>query len=79
MPLFEYRCDNCQKKFALLEGVTAEKVKRLCPHCGGKKLTKLISRVARPPKGEDDFGDLGDMDEGDLGGDMGGDDFGDLE
>ncbi len=77
MPLFEYRCDNCQQTFALLEGVTKEKVKRVCPKCGGKKLTKLISRVARPPKGEDSFedSDLGAMeDEGGLD-----DDFGDDE
>ena len=79
MPLFEYRCDTCRTKFALLEGVTAEKVKRVCPHCGGKKLTKLISQVARPPRGEESFDDdLGDAGGGeDLGDDLGGDDFGD--
>ena len=68
MPLFEYRCEQCEKKFALLEGMTAEKAKRVCPRCGGKKLTKLISRIARPPKGEDDFedADLDGMDEGDF-------------
>jgi len=76
MPLFEYRCDECKKKFALLEGVTAEKVKRVCPKCGGKKLTKLMSRVARPPKGEDSVEDSdleGMEDEGDLGEDFGDD------
>ena len=78
MPLFEYRCEHCQKKFTLLEGVTAEKPKRVCPHCGGKKLTKLISRVARPPKGEDSFEDAdleGMDDEGDFGDDLGDEDL----
>lgn len=76
MPLFEYRCDKCETKFALLEGVTAEKPKRVCPKCGGRKLTKLISRPARIVKseGEDDFG--GD-DAPDLGGDFGDDDLDD--
>jgi putative FmdB family regulatory protein len=77
MPLFEYRCDKCEHKFALLEGVSAEEVKRECPHCGSRKLTKLISRIARTPKSEDD--DFGD---GDLGGaddlpDLPDDDYGD--
>jgi putative FmdB family regulatory protein len=79
MPLFEYRCNRCGKKFSLLVGMTAEKAKLECPKCGGKKATKLISRIARTPKSEDDFDDLpddlGDEDGGDE--DMGGEDLGD--
>ena len=60
MPLFEYRCEKCQRKFALLVGMTAEKAKQECPHCGGRKLTKLISRPARIVKSEDLDGDLPD-------------------
>jgi putative FmdB family regulatory protein len=66
MPLFEYRCNGCGKKFSLLVGMTAVKAKLACPKCGSKKATKLISRIARTPKSEDDFGDLPD----DLGGDL---------
>ena len=79
MPLFEYRCDKCSREFSLLEGMTAEKVKRVCPGCGSRKLTKLISRIARTPKSEDDDfggddlgGDMGDLPDDDYGGD---DDF----
>jgi putative FmdB family regulatory protein len=82
MPLFEYRCNGCGRKFALLVGMTAVKAKLVCPKCGSKKATKLISRIAKTPKSEDDFddlpddlgGDLGDMGDGDMGGeDLGGD------
>lgn len=71
MPLFEYRCEKCQRKFALLVGVTAEKAKQECPHCGGRKLTKLISRPARIVKGED----FDDFDDGDVPDDLGDEDF----
>jgi len=58
MPLFEYRCDKCGKRFTFLVGVTAEKAKLRCPKCGGTKATKLISRIAWVGRsGEDDFDD----------------------
>ncbi len=72
MPLFEYRCHRCQTAFALLEGVTAQQPKRECPHCGGRKLTKLISRPARIVKSDDlDSGTAGADDHGDFGDDLG--------
>jgi putative FmdB family regulatory protein len=46
MPLFEYRCLACSRRFILLVGVTAEQVDRACPRCGGTELRKLISRFA---------------------------------
>jgi len=78
MPLYEYRCDKCSRRFSLLVGVTAEKVKRACPRCGSRKVTKLISRISPVVRAEefDDF-DGSDLDdsEGDLGeeGDLGDD------
>jgi putative FmdB family regulatory protein len=47
MPIYEYRCVSCQRVFSFLVGVVAESGKPACPRCGGKRLTKLISRVAR--------------------------------
>jgi putative FmdB family regulatory protein len=70
MPLYEYRCKECERKFSLLVGVTAEKPKRQCPRCGCRKATKLISRVAPIVRGDDLDDDL------DGNGDMG-DDFDD--
>ena len=53
MPLFEYRCKGCGKKFAKLVGMTADSGEPACPHCGSKELTKLISRFQRV-RSEDD-------------------------
>jgi len=79
MPLFEYRCNECGRTFSLLVGMTAVKAKLVCPKCGSKKATKLISRIARTPKSEDDFDDLPDGMGDDFGGmdeDMGGEGMG---
>ena len=76
MPLYEYRCATCSHEFALLVGMTAEKAKQQCPQCGGRKLTKLISRPARITKGEgsDELDDSSLPDDGDFGDGLG-DDF----
>jgi putative FmdB family regulatory protein len=41
MPLYEYHCDDCAKEFELL--VPNSRTEPDCPHCGGHKLTKLLS------------------------------------
>jgi len=64
MPLFEYRCDKCGRRFSLLVGMTAAKTELRCPRCKSTKATKLISRIA-PIAREDDF------DEPDLDSDLG--------
>src|ERR1700756_3800469 len=69
MPIYEYICLNCQKPFSFLVGVVADSEEPRCTRCGGKKLRKLISRVARVRSKEsslDDLADpskLGDMDD----------------
>ena len=52
VPIFEYRCGDCGKKVTLLVGVTAEPDDESCPECGGRNLTKLVSRFRRG-RGED--------------------------
>lgn len=54
MPLFEYRCDDCRRRFTLLVGMTAQAVEQACPRCGGTKFRKLISRFA-VARSEDDI------------------------
>lgn len=46
MPLHEFRCDACRRRFTLLIGMTAEAARRECPRCGGTSLQRLISRFA---------------------------------
>lgn len=54
MPLFEYRCEDCRRKFTLLVGMVSEQPAQVCPKCGGANLRKLISRF-RMARSEDDI------------------------
>jgi putative FmdB family regulatory protein len=40
MPIFEYRCGDCEREFEAF--VTSER-RAECPACGGANLTKLLS------------------------------------
>jgi putative FmdB family regulatory protein len=53
MPVFEYRCEDCGKKFSALVGMTAEPDDEACPHCQSHQVQKLVSRFARY-RSEDD-------------------------
>ena len=52
MPIYEFRCAACGKKFSALIGMTAEPDDETCPHCGSPKAERLVSRVAKF-RGED--------------------------
>ncbi|HYV19672.1 MAG TPA: zinc ribbon domain-containing protein [Verrucomicrobiae bacterium] len=80
MPLYEYRCRKCSRRF---ETLVFGDEKPACPKCQGRDLEKLWSAfaVAGSDRKSDDFGggDFGGGD--DFGGDLGGggdpgDDFG---
>jgi putative FmdB family regulatory protein len=73
MPIYEYRCHRCRRRVSILwrsfsEAATGQPV---CPHCGGRELTRLVSKVAVLRSEEsrlDDLADpssLGDLDEND--------------
>ena len=47
MPIYEYLCRDCRKSFSFLSGVVADSGKPSCPRCRGKKLSRLLSRIAR--------------------------------
>lgn len=53
VPVYEYRCQNCNRKFSALIGMTAEPDDEKCPHCGSTNTAKLVSRFARL-RSEDD-------------------------
>lgn len=53
MPLFEFRCRDCEKQFTFLTGVIAENNEPACPRCGSAQLKKLISRVGRGRSDDD--------------------------
>src|SRR5262245_42329929 len=47
MPIFEYTCDGCGKRFSALVGVLASARPPHCPQCYGMNLTKRVSKFAR--------------------------------
>ena len=52
MPLYAYRCEDCQTTFQTLvrSGETPE-----CPHCASVKLGRQLSLIAQPARGGDDY------------------------
>lgn len=47
MPIFEFRCDPCARKFSDLVRSEAELGDVRCPHCGGQEIHKLVSKFMR--------------------------------
>lgn len=63
MPIYEYRCEKCSRKFSVLVGVVAggKKEKSVaCPKCESKSVSRIISRVSFRRSEEDVLSDLGD-------------------
>jgi putative FmdB family regulatory protein len=48
MPIYEYRCEKCRRTTSILTTRISEKVEAVCSHCGGKKMSRLMSRFAMP-------------------------------
>lgn len=50
MPIFDYRCLACNRRFELLmRGSTVP----VCPHCGSVNLDKCVTAPAAPGKSKD--------------------------
>ncbi|HZP80248.1 MAG TPA: zinc ribbon domain-containing protein [Chthonomonadaceae bacterium] len=47
MPVYEYVCAQCQRKFRKLVGVVAQPTPLQCPRCQSTDLNRQISRFAR--------------------------------
>jgi putative FmdB family regulatory protein len=45
MPLYDYRCKDCDKTFELLLKISETAV---CPECGGQNMEKQVSKPAAP-------------------------------
>jgi putative FmdB family regulatory protein len=46
MPLYEYRCDDCQHLNTVLVYSWSKNPDPVCSRCGGSSLTRLVSRFA---------------------------------
>src|SRR5688500_13429606 len=60
MPIFEYTCNACSRRFSALVGVVANAQPPACPKCGGTDLKKLVSRFARVRSEDEALDSLGD-------------------
>jgi putative FmdB family regulatory protein len=48
MPIYEYRCKKCGKRFSELTLRASEEVKPTCTRCGSHAADRLMSRFAMP-------------------------------
>lgn len=71
MPIYEYRCRKCRKRFSVLTLRVSEQPSPVCDKCGSHAADRLMSRFAMP-KSEDarleslaDPSALGGLDEND--------------
>ena len=62
MPLFEFLCKSCGKRFTALVGVIAESAPPACPKCGATDLSRLMSRFATARSEEEMLERLADPD-----------------
>ncbi|HUK13396.1 MAG TPA: zinc ribbon domain-containing protein [Thermoanaerobaculaceae bacterium] len=46
MPLYEYSCRDCGRRFEVLQRVGADAAGLACPACGGAQVTKQLSTFA---------------------------------
>jgi len=60
MPLYEYRCRKCRKRFTALVGVVADASAAACPDCGSGELDRLMSRFGSVRSEDQVLDDLAD-------------------
>ena len=60
MPIYEFVCGECGRKFRKLVGVVAQSAPPACPHCQSTVLNRQISRFARVRSEDDTFNSLSD-------------------
>jgi len=71
MPIYEYRCLKCSRRYSVLTLRASEKARPRCPACGSRAARRLLSRFAMPRSEESrleslaDPSHFGDVDESD--------------
>lgn len=60
MPIYEYRCADCGRKTTVITLRISEAASPTCERCGGRDLTRLMSRFAMVKSEEDRIDALGD-------------------
>jgi len=57
MPIYEYRCDKCEREFEIEQRITEDPL-RSCPSCRSRKVRRLISQTSFVLKGGGWYSDL---------------------
>ena len=60
MPIYEYCCSDCKRKFSALIGMVAESDDESCPNCGSKNTARLVSRFVRGRTEDDRVDEMAD-------------------
>lgn len=45
MPIYEYKCSECNTKFEMFYKSTKDETKPVCPKCKSEKVSKVLSKV----------------------------------
>ncbi len=48
MPIYEYRCRDCRKRYSVLTLRVSEEAVPQCDKCGSRRAERLLSRFAMP-------------------------------
>ncbi len=55
MPIFEYRCSDCNSKFEILHKSSSSTEEVVCPKCNSQKNKKLLSTFSASMNGSSSF------------------------
>ena len=61
VPIYEFRCQDCNKKFSTLIGMVAGADDEKCPNCGSNNTSKLVSRFIRGRSEDDRVDEIADQ------------------
>ena len=64
MPVFEFECEACGRRFSALVGVVMDTDATGCPNCGSEKIRRLISRISKVRSEDARLDELADKVEG---------------
>ncbi|HEV2471602.1 MAG TPA: zinc ribbon domain-containing protein [Chthonomonadales bacterium] len=60
MPIYEFLCSKCKRRFRKLVGVVSGSTQIRCPHCQSEDFMRQISRFARVRNEDDAIDSLAD-------------------
>lgn len=66
MPIYEYRCESCERVSSIFVRSAKAELTPGCEHCGSTKMKRLISRVARSRSTQDVLDEYGAPDTGEA-------------